>query len=429
MRRRIGGTGGSEAVGRAAGGRWVTWAVGVALLALASPAFARIKLTTLPTRERVEIQLDNRDATLVEEERIVTLLQGGNDIDFSWTNTAIDKGTIQFRVVDMPTRAKQADDPAPIVRPDGQVETIRVITVAYPPGENALVWQVYSEKPVAARVRISYLIGNLGKSFNYRAVAENDESTLTLRTYLRLDNFSGEEFGSSGIWAGFGTYFHREVGLNEAKELLTWKYEGVPVTKTFTFNWWTGQPVPNEPDQRYVEMRYVLTNDTKHKMGQFPLQRGKVRIFQKDARGTEAFLGEDWGAFTPVDDEMKLYLGLARDVVVKRTVEKSERQKVEGNLFHQDIVLRYSIENFKTTPLTLDLVEDMVQLRNSFCAAKDRAVEWEVLREGTTLSEQQTERKEAQTLQLHVPLEAAPKGEAKVKPVVATVHLIIRNEW
>jgi len=429
MERRGRASGGSEAVGGTSCGRWIGLVVGVALLAFATPGFARIKLTTLPTRERVEIQLDNRDATLVEEERIVTLLQGSNDIDFSWTNTAIDKGTIQFRVVDMPTRAKKADDPAPIVRPDGQVETIRVITAAYPPGENALVWEVYSEKPVAARVRISYLIGNLGKSFNYRAVAENDESALTLRKYLRLDNFSGEEFGSSGIWAGFGTYFHREVGLNEAKELLIWKYEGVPVTKTFTFNWWTGQPVPNEPDQRYVKMRYLLTNDKKHKMGEFPLQPGKVRIFQKDSRGTEAFLGEDWGGFTPIDDEMKLHLGLARDVVVKRTVEKSERQKVDGNLFHQDIVLKYSIENFKTSPLTLDVVEDMVQLRNAFCGAKDRPVEWEVLREGTTLSEKQTERKEAQTLELHVPLEAAPKGEAKVTPVVATVHLVIRNEW
>jgi len=47
---------------------------------------------------------------------------------------------------------------------------------------------------------------------------------------------------------------------------------------------------------------------------------GKVGIFQKDGRGGEAFIGEDWGAFTPIDDEMKLYLGLARDVVVRRKV-------------------------------------------------------------------------------------------------------------
>ena len=41
-----------------------------------------------------------------------------------------------------------------------------------------------------------------------------------------------------------------------------------------------------------------------------------------------AFLGEDWGKFTPIDDEMKLYLGVAQDVVVKRTIEKNEAFRV-----------------------------------------------------------------------------------------------------
>lgn len=37
---------------------------------LSAPADARIKLATLPVRERVELQLDNGAYTLVEEERI-----------------------------------------------------------------------------------------------------------------------------------------------------------------------------------------------------------------------------------------------------------------------------------------------------------------------------------------------------------------------
>lgn len=328
---------------------WLLLAVAATFL-FSGDAFARIKLVTLPVRERVEIQLDNPNATLVEEERVVTLLEGTNHIDFSWSNTAIDKWTILFRVVDMPLRARKADDPASLVRPDGKVEMIQVVNVAYPPNENALVWEVYSEKPAAARIRISYLIGNLRRSFSYRAVAEHDESTLQLRNYIRLDNFSGEEFGDSGIWAGFATYFHREVGLNEAKEMLCWKFTDVPIKKTFTFDWWTCPNVPNEPDQRYVEMRYVLANDKRHNLGEFPLQFGKVRIFQKDGRGGEAFLGEDWGRFTPVDDEMKLYLGLARDVVVKRKITQNLTHVVKHNLYDQEVTLEYSIENLDRRP-------------------------------------------------------------------------------
>lgn len=412
---------------------WRRWGEVVCILLLslvATPeAFGRIKLTTLPVRERVEIQLDNPRATLVEEERIVTLLQGTNHIDFAWSNTAIDKGTIQFRVVDMPVRPKRKEDPPSVVGPDDKVEMIQVINVAYPPGENALVWEVFAERPFAARVRISYLIANLRRSFNYRAVAEHDESTLLLREYIRLDNFSGEEFGTSGIWAGFGTYFHREVGMNEAKEMLIWKFHNVPIKKRYAFDWWTSQAVPGEPEQRYVAMRYVLANDQEHNMGQFPLQFGKVRIFQKDGRGGEAFIGEDWGKFTPIDDEMELYLGLARDIVVKRKVTKNIRHRVQGNLFHQELTLQYEIENFKTEPVVLDISEDMNRLRDALCGRKDHNAEWEIVRKGTSLAEKQTERKDARTLELHIPLKAAPEGQPKVRPVVVTVHLFLRNEW
>ncbi len=400
-----------------------------ALLAGSPAAQARIKLVTLPVRERVELQLDNANATLVEEERIVTLLQGTNHVDFSWSNTAIDKGTIQFRVLDMPKRNRQEGDHPLMVGPDGKVEMIRVVNVAYPPNENALLWEVYAEKPFAARVRISYLIGNLRRSFNYRAVAEHDESTLTLRNYILLNNFSGEEFGASGIWAGFGEHFRREIGMNEAKELLMWKFTEVPIRKTYTFDWWTGQHVPNEPEQRYVEMRYVLENDKEHAMGLFPLQPGKARIFQKDGRGGEAFIGEDWGAFTPIDDEMKLYLGLARDVVVKRKITSNRRHSVHANLYHQEVEIEYSIENFKTDPVTLDIREDMNQLRNSLCGSKNHDAEWEIVRAGTTLGRDQTEREDAQTAVFHVPLPAVPKSDAKVEGRTVKVHLFLRNEW
>jgi len=72
------------------------------LPALLAPleAWARIKLITLPVRERVEIQLDHTYATLVEEERYVPLLAGENQVDFSWANTSIDPDSIVFRVLE-----------------------------------------------------------------------------------------------------------------------------------------------------------------------------------------------------------------------------------------------------------------------------------------------------------------------------------------
>jgi hypothetical protein len=381
----------------------------VVMAALAAPAAGRIKLATLPVRERVEIQLENPKATLVEEERVVTLLKGTNHIDFSWTNTRIDKWTILFR---------------PLVPGDA----VRVINQSYPPGENALVWEVFAENAGSVRVRISYILGNLRRTFSYRATAEHDEKSLTLRKYMRVWNFSGEEFGVSSVYAGFGDVFQKEMGLQESKEMLIGKFLQVPITKKFVFDWRKGQPVPDEPNQRYVTMQYVLKNDEAHKLGKFPLQYGKVRIFQKDGRGGEAFTGEDWGKFTPIDDEMKLYLGLARDVKVERTVKSNKRHMVHGNRFHQEVVLQYKMQNFKKDACVLDIEEDLNALRNEFCGKKNRDAQWE-LAEKTT-DKGKVERKSARNVELHIPLPAAPK-EADKKPeeVIFLVHLWFRNEW
>jgi len=386
---------------------WVAAAGGLVLGA--GRAEARIKLATLPVRERVEVQLANPTATLVEEERVVTLLKGTNHIDFSWTNTQIDKRTILFR---------------PLVEDD----SVRVIHQSYPPGEKALVWEVFAEKAGPVRVRIAYLLGGLRRTFSYRATASPDESTLTLRNYMRVWNFSGEEYGSASVWAGFGDQFQREMGLNESKQLLVGKFPEVPIQKRFVFNWRTGRPVPDEPNQRYVTMHYVLANDEKHHLGRWPLQKGKVRIFQQDGKGGEAFLGEDWGRFTPIDDEMKLFLGLARDVKVERTVRRNRRHPVYGNRYHQEVVLEYTVQNFKDKPCRLDIEEDLRALRDEFCGRKGHEVQWEIGSE--TTNPKQVERKSARNLEIHVPLPARPQeADAKPKEVVFRLHLWFRNEW
>ncbi len=216
--------------------------VAAAVSALPSTAMARIKLITLPVRERVEIQLDNPNATLVEEERIVPLVKGVNQVDFSWANTQIDPNTIVFRVIagtdsEAPKLAGKAGVGAE-AKPAAAKETkpldVKVLSVSYPPNEAALVWQVSSSDSGSARVRISYLLGNLNKSFNYRAVATNDEKTLLLSEYMRIQNLANESFGSTGLWAGFGPRFLKPIGINETKEMLVEKFSEVPVKKTYT---------------------------------------------------------------------------------------------------------------------------------------------------------------------------------------------------
>lgn len=377
-----------------------------------SVAEARIKLITLPVRQRVEIQLDHPDATLVEEERVVPLVEGVNQVDFSWANTRIDPQTLVFRVL----------GPA-----DGQRLEVNVLSVSYPPGENALIWQVGASGSGSARVRISYVLGGLTKNFHYRAVASQDERTLTLSQYIRLQNLANESFPDSGLWAGYGQRFMKPVGLNETKQMLAEKFESVPITKTYTCNAAEFGYIEQAQQKLRVPMHYVLVNKADHHLGKFPLEAGKVRIFQKDRQGTVAFIGEDWGMFTPLDDEMKLYLGVAQDIIVRRTIDQNRRDRVAGNLYHHDVVVKYEIENFKDGPVSLDVVEDLRYLRNEARGYTDRDVEWEVGPQ-TTFGGFDKEKTTHERVVFHADLPPR-EGGGKATKVVHKFHVVLKNEW
>ena len=411
-----------------------TCLIALAVLAgLAPMAQARIKLAALPERERVEVQLDNGNYTLVEEERIVPLLKSGaqnNMIDFSWSNTAVDKNSILFR----PIAIREGDNFRPVKlvkQADGaQAPEVNVINVAYPPNENALVWEVFASEACACKVRVTYLIANLTRNFEYRALADKDEKLLTLRNFMVIHNLSGEEFAGAGVWAGFGPKFRKELNQLDDLKLLLAKFADVPIEKTFSFDWYThGSLNPDKPLATKVLMHYRLTNDEKHKMGQFPLQPGKVRIFIEDGKGGEAFLGEDWAGLTPLDDTMKLYLGESRDIVCTRIIESNERQGVRGNLVNQDIVIKYEIENFKDKPATLRIVEQLNRLAQEHFGNAHGDVEWD--KGGKTSPDIRIDRElggAAPTLLIDLPARPADPDK-KVEKLTVRFHVILKNLW
>src|ERR1043165_9576997 len=144
------------------------------IILLASAAWARVKLVALPERARVVVSLNNPDATLVEEERLITLQKGVNKVDFSWRGVNIDSTSIQLRALSHPN-------------------DVKVLNTSSPPNENALVWEFSSPAAQEERVRISYLLSGLTREVTYRAVAEPNEKAMTLRNYLRLHNNAGED--------------------------------------------------------------------------------------------------------------------------------------------------------------------------------------------------------------------------------------------
>ncbi len=394
----------------------------VLLMLPAGLASARVKLITLPVRDRVEIRLDHDQATLVEEERTVPLVAGTNQVDFSWANTQINAATLVFRVLDDDGQEMTGDD-APV----------KVLSVTYPPGENALVWQVSSARATSARVRISYLLGGLTRGFSYRARVSHDEQRLTLSQYVNIRNFAGEAYGDTQISIGLGDAeggIVKPLGLNESKQVRTQRFTDLPVTKTYTADFHRFGYLDAGEKKLRVPMHYRLSNTAGAGLGQSALPKGKVRIFQEDSAGpdaTTAFLGEDVAAHTPVGRHADLFVGVAQDVVVRRTVEKQDDRRIAGNLMERRVTLKYVVENFKDTPVTLRLAEQIDALRRELGRHSGQTASWS-LGQATTLPGQPIfDETDAGRVTFEAPL-AARTGDT---PEAATffLEIVFENQW
>ena len=171
-----------------------------------------------------------------------------------------------------------------------------------------------------------------------------------------------------------------------------------------------------------------LTAFIQDQLGQAPLQFGKVRIFQEDGHGSTAFIGEDWGKFTPLDDEMRLYVGTAQDIVVVRTIDKNEQKRVAGNLYNREVIVKYEIENFKDKAVTLDVSESVRGIRNEVAGDTGRDVQWQLGPETTFEGGPDKEKSTFDQVVFHAPLPARG-ADAKATKIVHKLHLILKNEW
>jgi hypothetical protein len=255
---------------------------------------------------------------------------------------------------------------------------------------------------------------------------------------MGLQNFANEEFGSTGLWAGFGPRFLKPIGINETKEMLVEKSTGVPIKKTYTCNPAEFDYLDRPQNKLRVPMHYVLKNDKVNHLGIAPLQYGKVRIFidgaKKDGQAaaeegsSTAFLGEDWGKFTPIDDEMKLYLGVAQDIVVKHTIERNDVKQISNGLHDRDVIVKYEIENFKDKPVTLDVVENLRFIRREVRGEVDRDVQWELAPDTTFEGGLDKDHSKFDQVMFHAKLPAR-SADGKAEKITQTLHVILMNEW
>jgi hypothetical protein len=140
-----------------------------------SPVVADVDLVTIPTREGVQLTIYNsEDITMVREHRLLTVKPGLNRIQFSWAGTLIDPTSIDFRILDY-------------------LDAVDLVDTTFPAGRNdALQWNIRSERAGRVPVEIRYFTSGITWSAAYEGIANQDETRLSLTGYVRIQNNSGE---------------------------------------------------------------------------------------------------------------------------------------------------------------------------------------------------------------------------------------------
>lgn len=245
-----------------------------------------------------------------------------------------------------------------------------------------LVWQVQANSGGRHHAQISYLTGGLNWKADYVGRLSDNEKTLTLASWVTVENNSGKTFTDARLklMAGdlhlvktarkrqlmtsdvnqmyaaapsfsekaFFEYhlysLNRKTTLanNQVKQIQLFPETSTAITKKYIVDSHKG----NE-----VNVMVSFKNSKENQLG-FALPGGKIRLYKADGKDME-FIGEDKIEHTPEDEELKITVGQAFDVVSERNIVKTERSTKRS----RRQVVEYVLRNHKKNSIEVEIIE------------------------------------------------------------------------
>ena len=167
------------------------------------------------------------------------------------------------------------------------------------------------------------------------------------------------------------------VREQETKQVSLLEAAGFNVSKEFVINgqryYYTGYNNPGQPIKEKVGVYMQFRNSQQNKLG-MPLPAGTIRLYKKDDTGGQQFIGEDRIDHTPKDEDVRVKVGDAFDIVAERK-QTDYRVIVSGHLY--EYAYEIKIRNHKSGPATVIVNEpiggDWEMVSSSFKAEKTAA--------------------------------------------------------
>jgi hypothetical protein len=242
-----------------------------------APASA-IELVVLPRRENVQLTIYNAaDLTLVRERRNLTLKQGWNWLQLAWANTLIDPTSLTLE-------------------PLGHKDQVQVQQLVFPPRLRELGrWLIHSQVSGQVSFELTYFTSGLSWRAFYTGTLSQDEKTIHLESYVRVDNKSGEDYEDAQTRLVVG----RVHLLDQIAELARRQYPyGSPIPFAFDENGRAaGGPLGlrnMDKDMSSIEVKYGWVDKLSDLKPKEIRKEGLSEYFLYTIEGTET-IPDKWG--------------------------------------------------------------------------------------------------------------------------------------
>jgi len=280
-----------------------------------------------------------------------------------------------------------------------------------------LVWDLDNNETSSQNVEASYLTNGMNWRADYVLLVNADDTKGDLQGWVTLTNASGSSFDDArlqlvagdvnrvseernmamaGAMAkramdsesqfqeqGFFEYhmytLQRPTTIrdNETKQVSLLEAAGFEVKKEFVLNgqryYYTGYNNPGQAIKEKVGVFVQFRNAQTNKLG-MPLPAGTIRLYKKDDKGNQQFIGEDRIDHTPKDEDVRVKVGDAFDIVAER---KQTDYKVIASGHVYEYAYEIKIRNHKDSPVTVVVNEpiggDWEMVASTFEAKKTAA--------------------------------------------------------
>ncbi len=278
-----------------------------------------------------------------------------------------------------------------------------------------LVWDLENREGGAQTVEASYLTNGMNWRADYVLLVDANDAKGDLQGWVTLTNASGATFEDARLQLvagdvnrvqepprpmealrtadmskseaefqeqGFFEYhlytLQRPATIrdNETKQVSLLEAADFDVKKEFVLNgqryYYTGYNNPGQPIKEKVGVYIQFRNSQQNKLG-MPLPAGTIRLYKKDDKGNQQFIGENRIDHTPKDEDVRVKVGDAFDIVAER--KQTDYKVIARNVY--EYAYEIKIRNHKDGPVKVIVNEpiggDWEMISSTFEAKKTAA--------------------------------------------------------